>query len=47
MNDNRNFQPNNDNGEKSKAKSFWKHAGLVALAICLATLTVFIINLNR
>ena len=47
MND-RNFQPANDNGEsKSKAKVFWKHVGLIALALGLAVLTVFVINLNR
>lgn len=47
MND-RNFQPANDNGEsKSKAKVFWKNVGLIALALGLALLTVFVINLNR
>jgi hypothetical protein len=46
MNEIRNNQPNNDN-EKSKAKVFWKHFGFVALALLLAVVTVFVLNLNK
>lgn len=46
MNDIRNNQPNNDS-EKNKAKIFWKHVGLVAIALTLAIVTVFVLNLNR
>ena len=45
---NNNFPPKSDNGEnKSKAKVFWKNVGYVALALGLAVLTVFVLNLNR
>lgn len=43
----KNFQQRPDGGEKSKAKTFWKHVGYIALAIVLAVLTVFVLNLNR
>jgi hypothetical protein len=44
---NKNFQNRNDNNEgKSKAGIFWKHVGLIALALGLAVLTVFVLNLN-
>ncbi len=33
-----------DNSEK-KGKGFWKHVGLIAVALFLAVLTVVIINL--
>ncbi len=46
MNDIRNNQPNND-GEKNKAKTFWKYVGIIALALALAVVTVFVLNLNR
>ncbi len=32
---------------KSKAKTFWKHVGYLAIALCLALLTVLVINLNK
>ncbi len=32
---------------KSKAKTFWKHVGFVAIALVLAVLTVLVINLNK
>lgn len=44
----KNFQNRSDkNEEQSKAKIFWKHAGFIALALGLAVLTVFVLNLNR
>ncbi|MBQ8427040.1 MAG: hypothetical protein IJX16_04705 [Clostridia bacterium] len=46
MNEIRNNQPNNE-GEKSKAKIFWMHVGFVAMALVLAVVTVFVLNLNR
>lgn len=46
MNDIRNNQPNNE-GEKNKAKIFWKNVFYVAIALTLAVVTVFILNLNR
>ncbi len=42
----KNNQPNND-GEKNKTKTIWKHIGLIALALVLAVVTVFVLNLNR
>jgi hypothetical protein len=39
-------QPNND-GDKNKVKSVWKNVGLIAIAIVLAVVTVFVLNLNR
>lgn len=41
------FQQNSNNENKSKAKSFWKVVGIMALALGLAVLTVFVLNLNR
>lgn len=38
---------NNESGEKSRAKIFWKHFGLVTLALALAVITVFVISLNK
>ncbi|MBO5068025.1 MAG: hypothetical protein J6C62_06450 [Clostridia bacterium] len=35
-----------NNEQKSKAGSFWKHVGYVVLALGLACLTVFVLNLN-
>ncbi len=46
MNEIRNNQPNNE-GEKNRAKIFWKHVGIIALALMLAVVTVFVLNLNR
>ncbi len=47
MNDREFRQPNEINDGKSKAKIFFKQVGIIALAIVLAVLTVFVINLNR
>lgn len=44
---NKNFQQNDVADSKEKEKSFWKTVGTIALALGLAILTVFIINLNR
>ena len=46
MNEIRNNQPNYE-GEKNKAKVFWKNVGFVAVALVLAIVTVFVLNLNR
>lgn len=46
MNDIRNNPTNND-AEKNKTKIFWKHVGIIALALVLAVVTVFVLNLNR
>ena len=46
MNEIRNNQPNND-GDKNKAKTFWKHVGFIAIALVLAVVTVIVLNLNR
>lgn len=43
---NKNFQQN-DIDSKDNNKSVWKTIGIIALALGLALLTVFIINLNR
>ena len=44
---NKNFQSRNQSNEPiSKAKSFWMHVGFIALAIALAVVTVFVLNLN-
>lgn len=45
MNDIRNNQPNE--GEKSKAKIFWKHMGIIVISLVLAAVTVLVLNLNR
>lgn len=42
--DNRNIQPNNE--DKSRAKVFWKHVGLIGIALALAVMTVFVLYLN-
>lgn len=42
------FQNKTDAVEnKSKAKAFWKHVGFIGLALVLAIVTVFVLNLNR
>lgn len=42
-----NFQNRNDSNEnKGGAKNFWKHVGFIVLALSLAVLTVFVLNLN-
>ena len=43
-NKNINTAINSENAEK-KSKAFWKHFGLVTVALLLALLTVIIINL--
>ncbi len=43
-----NFQIKSDTPEvKSKAKTFWRNVGIIALALVLACLTVCVLNLNR
>ncbi len=43
----RNFQNASENNEnKGKSKGFWKRVGYAFLAILLAALTVFVLNLN-
>jgi hypothetical protein len=43
-----NFQVKNEIPEtKSKAKTFWKVVRNIVLAICLAFLTVIVLNLNK
>lgn len=43
-----NRKPNANNEEpQSKGRVFFKHAGLIALALVLAALTVVIISLNK
>lgn len=45
--DDRDFQPQTESGEQSRAKIFWMHAGLILLSIALAVVTVVVISLNR
>jgi hypothetical protein len=40
------FQPQNVEEGKSKAKGFWKHVGFIVLALTLAVVTVVVLNLN-
>lgn len=43
----RNFQNVNENNEvKGKAGGFWKSVGFAVIAIALAVVTVFVLNLN-
>ncbi len=37
----------NQNASESKAKSFWKNVGFIAIALVLAVVTVFVLNLNN
>ena len=37
---------NNKTENKSKAKIFWKNVGFIGIAIALAIVTVFVLNLN-
>ncbi len=37
---------NNKNEVKSTAKTFWKNVGYIGLALALAIVTVFVLNLN-
>lgn len=46
--DNNNLQVKVETSEvKSKSKLFWRTVGCIALAVVLACLTVFVLNLNR
>lgn len=38
---------NESNETKSGAKGFWKNFGIFFLALCVATITVLVLNLNR
>ena len=41
-------QNNNNNVEnKNRAKDFWKNVGFVALALVVAVITVFVLNINK
>ena len=43
----KNLQTPNENIEtKSKATKFWMHVGFIAIALVLAVVTVFVLNLN-
>ena len=39
-------QNNNNVENKSKAKAFWKNVGFVALALAVAIITVFVLNIK-
>ena len=43
---NNNLSRNDTNENKSKAKIFWKHVGFIGIALLLAVITVFVLNLN-
>ena len=45
--DNRNINKNEMNETKSKSKAFWKNVGFVFMALFVAVITVFVLNLNR
>ena len=38
--------PHGGEENKSRARSFWKHAGFVGIALVLAIVTVFVLHLN-
>ena len=38
---------NETHDSKSKAKAFWKNIGFIAMALFVAVITVFVLNLNR
>ena len=40
-------QPNEINESKNKTKTFWKNVGIIALALGLSILTIFVLYLNR
>ena len=44
---NRNINKNGANDTKGKSKGFWKNVGFIALALLVAVITVFVLNLNR
>ena len=37
---------NNKNENKSTAKTFWKNVGFIGIALALAIVTVFVLNIN-
>ena len=45
--DNRTTNRNQTNETKGKAKAFWKNLGFVLMALFVAVITVFVLNLNR
>ena len=42
-----NKQNRNEVAEKSKAKEFWKNVGFIALALVVAIVTVFVLNIDK
>ena len=36
----------NTNEPKNKSKKFWKNVGFIGIALVLAIITVFVLNLN-
>ena len=41
-------QNRNDNiDNKSKANGFWKNLGFIALALAVAVITVFVLNIDK
>ena len=46
MND-KNFQVSAEKEAKEKRKNFWIHVGIMAIALGLAIITVFVLYLNR
>ncbi len=45
--DNRTINRNQTNEAKGKAKAFWKNVGFIVMALFVAVITVFVLNLNR
>lgn len=45
--ENKNFNGRNESNDgKSKARVFWKNVGYVAIALVLAAVTVFVLNIK-
>lgn len=44
--DNRNFQIQNETGDKKKKKTFFRNVGIFFLALGLAVLTVVVISIS-
>ena len=44
---NRNINKNGASETKGKVKGFWKKFGIFLLALFVAVITVFVLNLNR
>ena len=44
---NRIADKNATNETKGGAKAFWKNFGIFCLALCVAVITVLVLNLNR